>query len=246
MRQTLQTLLLCCTMAINALPAWAATNTVSTTAADNSGVVARMDLPAFSGVYCDVVASIIIEKGDKYYVEAQGPEHLIRLIEPVVQKEGGTLTIKAKQEYKTKKQGITIRVVTPQLDLIYNEGVGDIRTKGDFKTQMFTITNEGVGNITVANIECERLQVLLEGVGKINIAGRATHATFKSEGVGGINAYGMQVANLNAELEGMGGIECNVTERFTCNAEGVGSVYYMGNPKQTNIKSSGIGKVVRK
>ncbi|MBR5842411.1 MAG: DUF2807 domain-containing protein [Bacteroidaceae bacterium] len=248
MRQTLQTLFLSCVMMVNALSVQASggANIASTASEDNSGVVARMDLPAFTGVYSDLVASITIEKGDKYFVEAHGPEHLIQLIEPVVEKEGGTLTLKAKREYKTKKQGITIRVVTPQLDLIYNEGVGDIRTKGDFKTQMMTITNEGVGNITIADIECERLQVLLEGVGKIIITGKATHAVFKSEGVGGINAYGLQVANLNAELEGVGGIECNVTERFTCSSEGVGSIYYMGNPKQTNIKSNGIGKVVRK
>lgn len=212
----------------------------------NPGVTARMDLPPFSGVYSDIVASITIEQGDEYFIEAQGPEHLIQLIEPVVQKEGGTLTIKAKKEYKVEKRGLTIRIVTPKLDLIFNEGVGDITTKGEFKTQMMTITNKGVGNIAVSHIECQRMQVLHEGVGKVELTGKAAHAVFKSEGVGSIHAYGFEVANLSAELEGVGGMQCYVTERFTCKSEGVGNIYYKGNPKQINVNSSGIGKVVRK
>lgn len=247
MRRTLQTLLLCCVMTMNMPLAMAATNTtLSATPERSPNVIARMDLPAFSGVHSNVVASITIEKGDEYYIEAQGPEHIIQLIEPVVQTEGGTLTLTATKEYKLSKQGLSIRIVTPQLDLIYNEGVGNINTKGDFKTQMMTITNEGTSSITIGSIECERLQVLNEGVGHINLTGKATNGVFKSEGVGSINAFGLEVKNLTAELEGVGGIECNVTERFTCSAEGVGSIYYKGNPKQTNIKSSGIGKVVKK
>ena len=240
-------MLLCCTMVASNLTMRASDNcnaTPITTPERNPSVMARMDLPPFSGIYSDIVASITIEQGDEYFIEAQGPEHIIQLIEPVVQKEGGTLTIKAKKEYKVEKRGLNIRIVTPKLELIYNEGVGDICTKGDFKAQMITITNKGVGNIAVSHIECQRMQVLHEGVGRVELTGKATHAVFKSEGVGNIQAYGLEVANLNAELKGVGGMKCYVTERFTCKSEGVGNIYYKGKPQQTNINSSGIGKVV--
>ena len=247
MRQILQTIFLCCVMAVSTLPVEANANTAPTSTSEKSpNVKARMDLPAFSGVYSNVVAQITIEKGDEYFIEAQGPENLIKLIEPVVNNEGGTLTLEAKKEYKVKENGIIIRIVTPRIDLIYNEGVGSIITKGSFKTEMMTITNEGVGNITIEDIECERMQVLNEGVGNVDLSGKATHTTLKSEGVGSINAYKFKTANLNAELEGIGGIKCFVTERFTCKSEGIGNIYYMGNPKQTSIKSSGIGKVISK
>ena len=108
---------------------------------------------------------------------------------------------------------------------------------------MMTITNEGVGNITVENMECERMQVINEGVGDVNLTGKATDAVFKSEGVGNINAYNFEVSDLNAYLDGVGSIECFVTERFTCEANGVGSIYYKGNPKQTHISANGLGKV---
>ena len=249
MKQTLQTLLVCCVMMVNAPLAKASEEVIITTtnaSEKKPGVLARMELPAFSGVYTDLVASITIEKGDKYLIEAQGPEDLIQLIEPVVKKEGGTLTLEAKKEYKIKDQGIIIRIVTPRIDLIYNEGVGNIVTKGSFTTEMMTITNEGVGNITIENIECGRMQVLNEGVGNVNLCGKATHTVLKSEGVGSINAYEFKTENLNVELEGVGGVKCYVTERFTCKSEGVGHVYYMGEPKHTSIKSDGIGKVIPK
>ncbi len=207
--------------------------------------MAHMELPEFNAVYCDVVGNITIEQGDEYLIEARGPEHLVLLIEPEVSK--GMLRIKASKEYKVKKNnGVTIRIVTPTVDMVYNEGVGNIYLKGTFETQMMTVTNEGVGNITFDNLQCEILQVMNEGVGNIVLAGKATkRAVFKSDGVGNIEAYNVEVPDLTANLNGVGNIECYVTERFTCQANGVGSIYYKGDPKHTNIRNSGIGKVRR-
>lgn len=239
-------------MTVSVLPSeattvWNTTSEPATTPETSRGVVARMELAKFSTIYCAVVANITIEQGNEYLIEARGPEHIIRLIEPEVSK-GGTLTVKSTKEYKLKKNnGITIRIVTPTIDHVYSNNVGNIHVKDTVKTQMMTVTNEGVGNITVDNLQCEILQVINEGVGNINLAGKATkRAVFKSEGVGSINAFNLTTPDLIAELNGIGGIECYVTERFTCEANGIGSIYYMGNPKQTNISNSGIGKVRKK
>ena len=232
------------TLPVNATPVWNTTPTTAASPETSRGVIARMEPGKFSTVYSEVVANIIIEQGNEYLIEARGPEHIIRLIEPEVSK-GGTLTIKSTEEYKVKKNnGITIRIVTPTLDHAYNNGVGNMHVKGTVKASMMTVTNEGVGNITFDDLHCEILQVINEGVGNINLAGEATkRAVFKSRGVGSINAYNLITPDLTAGLEGVGGIECHVTERFICKAEGVGSIYYKGNPKHTNISSEGIGKV---
>lgn len=230
---------------MGAAEVWSTTTVTANGMPEKSrGVVARMDLPEFSGIYCDVVANITIELGDEYMIEARGPEHIIRLIEPEVSK-GGTLNVKATKEYKLKKNsGVTIRIVTPAVDMVYNEGVGNIHLKGTVKTKMMTVTNEGVGNITFDNLQCEVLQVINDGVGNVELSGAASErAVFKSDGVGSINAYNLETADLTADLNGVGGIECYVTERFTCRASGVGSIYYKGNPKHTNIRSDGIGRV---
>ena len=252
MRKRLMTALICGTMMAGILPlnAVAVTGTAiapEATPESSRGIVAHMVLPEFSTIYSEIVANITIEQGDEYLIEARGPEHIIRLIEPEVSK-GGTLTIKSTKEYKIKKgQGIIIRIVTPTIDHVYNNGVGNMHVKGTAKTQMMTVTNEGVGNVTIDNLQCEILQVINEGVGNIDLSGRATtRAVFKSEGVGSINAFDLITPDLMAELNGVGGIECHATERFTCKANGVGSVYYMGNPQQTNISNEGIGKVRRK
>lgn len=222
------------------------TNEASSVPEKSRGIVARMDLPEFKGVYCDVIANITIEQGNEYLIEARGPEHLVLLINPEVNS-NGVLTIKAKKEYKVNKNnGITIRIVTPAVDMIFNEGVGNIHLKGIFKSSMMTITNEGVGNITFDNFQCDILQVINEGVGNIELTGNAAkRAIFKSNGVGGINAYNTVVPDLVAELNGVGSIECHVTERLTAQANGVGNIYYKGNPTNTNISRNGIGKVYK-
>lgn len=251
MKKALMTACLCGGMLATAIPLSASTvwNTVDAPSAvpeKSRGVMARMELPEFKAIHCDVVANITVEQGDEYLIEARGPEHLVLLIEPKVNS-NGVLTVKATKEYKVKKSnGLTIRIVTPSVDMVYNEGVGNIRLKGTFESQMMTVTNEGVGNITFDDLRCDILQVMNEGVGNIVLAGKATkRAVFKSDGVGNIEAYDVVVPDLTAELNGVGNIECYVTERFTCQANGVGSIYYMGDPKHTNIRNSGIGKVRR-
>ena len=247
MKKALMTACLCGSMLVAAMPLSAsATDTSNVVPERSRGVVAHMELPEFNAVYCDVVANITIDQGDEYLIEARGPEHLVLLIEPEVNS-NGVLSVKATKEYKVKKNnGVTIRIVTPTVDMVYNEGVGNIYLKGTFETQMMTVTNEGVGNITFDNLQCEILQVMNEGVGNIVLAGKATkRAVFKSDGVGNIEAYNVEVPDLTANLNGVGNIECHVTERFTCQANGVGSIYYKGDPKHTNIRNSGIGKVRR-
>ncbi len=233
-------------MPLNASAVWNTADTPSAVPEKSRGVVARMELPEFNAIYCDVVANITVEQGNEYLIEARGPEHLVLLIEPKVNS-NGVLTVKATKEYKVKKNnGITIRIVAPTVDMVYNEGVGNIHLKGAFEAQMMTVTNEGVGNITFDNLQCDILQVMNEGVGNIVLAGKATkRAVFKSDGVGNIEAYNVVVPDVTAELNGVGNIECYVAERFTCQANGVGSIYYMGDPKHTNIRNSGIGKVRR-
>lgn len=251
MKKALMTACLCGSMLVAAMPlsasaVWKSTDTPNAVPEKSRGVVANMKLSEFNAVYCDVVANITIEQGDEYLIEARGPEHLVLLIEPEVNS-NGVLTVKATKKYKVKKNnGVTIRIVTPTIDMVYNEGVGNIYLKGTFETQMMTVTNEGVGNITFDDLQCEILQVMNEGVGNIVLAGKATkRAVFKSDGVGNIEAYNVVVPDLTANLNGVGNIECYVTERFTCQANGVGSIYYKGDPKHTNIRNSGIGKVRR-
>lgn len=246
MKKLLVIALMCgCVFPMGATEMWS-TTTVATngTPEKSRGVVARMDLPEFSAICCDVVANITIEQGDEYMIEARGPEHIIQLIEPEVDKEG-TLTVEATKEYKLKKNsGVAIRIVTPTIDMVYNEGVGNIHLKGTVKTKMMTVTNEGVGNITFDNLQCEVLQVINDGVGNVELNGLATERTvLKSDGVGNIKAYNLETTDLTADLNGVGSIECYVTERFTCRASGVGSIYYKGNPKHTNIRNDGIGRV---
>lgn len=239
--------MLATTMPMNATTVWSSPMSEEPNAAPEKsrGVIARMELAEFSAVYCDVVANITIEQGDEYLIEARGPEHIIRLIEPEVSK--GMLRIKASKEYKVKKNGgVNIRVVAPSVEAIENDGVGNITFKELTKAEELKVKNDGVGNITIENLQCNVLYVQNDGVGNVCIDGKAGRAVFTSNGVGNIEAFDLETADLSASLNGVGGIECYVTERFTCQANGVGSIYYKGEPKHTNIRSSGIGKVRRR
>lgn len=210
------------------------------------GIVAHMQLPAFNSIYCDVVANITIEQGDEYLIEARGPEIIVHVIQPEVR--NGVLYIEATKEYKIKKgEGIHIRVVLPDIEHVSNEGVGNITFKGTTKVDIIKVKNEGVGNITFDDLQCRTIIVDNDGVGNVTLKGKSTEsATFESDGVGSIYADKFEVAELTAKLDGVGGIHCYATESIICVSNGIGNIYYKGEPKKADIRQNGIGKVRRK
>lgn len=243
--------MLATTMPLSASIAWDMTNHSTSTEAGTApersrGIVARMELSEFNGIYCDVVANITIEQGDEYLIEARGPEMIVHVIQPEVRNR--VLYIETAKEYKIRKgEGIDIRVVSPDIEQISNDGVGNITFKGTTEVDVIKVKNDGVGNITFNDLQCRTIIVDNDGVGNVTLKGKcAESATFESDGVGSIHADDFEVANLTAKLDGVGSIQCYATESITCVSNGIGSISYKGEPKKADIRQNGIGKVRRK
>lgn len=242
--------MLTATMPLNASTAWTTTENTSTEtnaiSEKNRGIVARMELPEFNSIYCDVVANISIEQGNEYLIEARGPEMIVHIIQPEVRNK--VLYIETTNEYKIKKnEGIHIRVVLPDIEQISNDGVGNITFKGTTEVDVIKVKNDGVGNITFNDLQCRTIIVDNDGVGNITLKGKSTGwATFGSDGVGSIYADDFEATNITAKLDGVGGIHCYATESITCVSNGIGNIYYKGDPKKAEIRQNGIGKVRRK
>jgi len=102
------------------------------------------------------------------------------------------------------------------------------------------------------NIECEQpitsdsLYLFINGAGNIKLKGTGNYLNCLISGAGNIEAQQYITKECYAVTKGVGNCTINVTDKLDASVEGVGSIFYYGNPKDVNTKVSGVGSIVKK
>ncbi len=129
-----------------------------------------------------------------------------------------------------KIKTLEYKVYAPEIVEFKINGVGDMESYDPIEVDHLTLLQDGVGKIRLNNILAESIFARLSDVGDIIIAGHANEVSYRLDGVGSIRAIDL-VANIgDADLEGVGDIELYVLEDLTIHHDGMGKVYYKGNP----------------
>ena len=208
-------------------------------------VEAHINLQPFTSISSDVVANIRFFQSDRHRIEATGPERIISAID--VKVEDGSLRITAKKNLKMKQgEKLTLTIYGQTLNSVRLDGVGNFKCPERIKTDKMEIKNDGVGNIQIDNLHCHDLYVKNEGVGNVSLRGRTDAATYMSDGVGNIRAYDLLSRTTTVNLKGVGSVQCHASERCELTNNGVGHIYYKGNPETQRIHKNGIGAISKR
>lgn len=120
-------------------------------------------------------------------------------------------------------------------------------TKKDLYVSFKTLEKlvfRGVGNIECDNeLVFEKLSISNLGVGNISLKGRAEEVTLKNSGVGGIYAFDFIVQKLDLDNSGVGSVKVYAEKELVIKNSGVGSVRYKGGAVITGLEHNGIGSV---
>lgn len=210
-------------------------------------VDAHINLQPFHSISTDVLGGIRFCPSDRYRIEATGPERIIRAID--VKVENGVLRINVKKDAQIKmRQGEKLHFVIygQSLSSLRLDGVGNFKCSDAIRTDTLEIMNTGVGNIRLEDLQCRELIVKNEGVGNITLKGRADKATYMSDGVGNIYAYDLQSRAAVVSLNGLGSVQCHSSESADYTSNGIGHIYYKGNPPVQRIHKNGLGAISRR
>lgn len=173
-------------------------------ATDKKMVEAYMKVEPFETITIDLVLSVRFVQADKYCVEAQGTERLIKAID--IKVKDGQMTITSDKHYKINRgEKLTLTIYSPTLS-----------------------------------------RIVLNGVGNIELAGRTEKIIITSDGVGSVEAYDMVSKVTNVQMDGVGSIHCYASERIDCTNDGVGSIFYKGNPTIEHVRKTGVGSIKSK
>ena len=124
------------------------------------------------------------------------------------------------------------------------DGVGNIKTTGNFTLKSFKIRGEGIGNLSL-EIEAKDIDANLNMMGNMTLRGKADTMILKNEGIGNIDASNLITQKLDLLSSGIGKVAVHCEGELSLEVDGIGAVSYTGNPTVIKEKVDGIGKVTR-
>lgn len=182
---------------------------------DKTIITQTVDVTGFSSICMEVVGDIHFTPSETYAVEIEGPAYYVKILSAVVSK--GKLTISTHSKTCTddnKIKNVVIRISAPTLDKVEIDGVGSFVCKEKLTAQHFKALMNGVGSITLKDLECNSARLQMngvgnidavinckgklvadcDGVGKITVSGTAGSASIsESEFVGRVNSKKLRV-----------------------------------------------------
>lgn len=175
----------------------------------------------------------------------EGEENLLEYI--ITEVKNGKLTVKVKKGYYLKssswdKGNINITIPFESINALSMSGSGDIVGKKTIKATDFETSMSGSGDMELT-VEATNATVSVSGSGDMSLAGTAKNVEIKISGSGDIKAYDLSADNVTATVSGSADIKVTANEVLTARVSGSGDIYYRGNPKKVDSKTSGSGDI---
>jgi len=201
-------------------------------------------LGSYEGIEMSGWFDVEIIRGSEGTITLEGERNLLEHL--VTEVKGGTLKIRTEKGYQLQpsdyNRGIVITIPVDEISFVTLSGSGDIVCKDGLKSNQFTTTLSGSGDIHL-EIEAARVVATLSGSGDITLSGTADNLEATVSGSGDIKAYELQAANARAVIAGSADIRLTVTESLHARVSGSGDIRYRGNPARVDSKVAGSGDV---
>jgi len=202
-------------------------------------------LPLFSRLKIndDLIGTIRIKQGKESQILINGDDNIIKKVEWNLSDDGELkLGVHDNINFRSLRNLIIV-ITTPKITEISLSSISKVFIDNKMETSDFKIMLEGTGSFFADSLYVNNLICNLEGLGKINLGGKAKKAHISLEGAGKINASEMETDSLVARLQGLGSIRCNPVSFLDASLEGLGKITYKNKPKSVQSSVDGIGKL---
>ena len=197
------------------------------------------EVSGFNEIQFTGTGNLIIEQGDKEVLVVEADDNIIGLIETEVR--GGELHIGFRRGVNVVPTSrIKFHLIVEDLNRIDLSGLGDIDCD-KFETDSLKFNISGSGDIDF-EIVAESIETNVSGLGDINLSGKVDSHKIQISGSGKYNAEELESKDCDVELTGLGSATVNVSGNLEIDINGVGNVYYTGDP-HISQHISGLGRI---
>ena len=156
----------------------------------------------------------------------------------VVEVQDGELIVRTERISHNSRNPPVLTVSTPVLNSLTIAGICTFKGNDTIRGDTFNLELSGTGSGS-AELEVNRLNARMSGVGSFVLYGRADNAEINLSGTGELNASSLQVREASVDLSGVGTIRVYCSEKLHINAGGTGTVEYRGSPS-LSLNTSGL------
>ena len=199
----------------------------------------------FLAVSINYPAEVLIQQGKVESVKLEADDNLLPQLTTEV--DNGTLIIENKENSWSKRVNPTDRVkitiTVKDLREIEFSSAGNLRVEA-LKTDALSLNLNGVGEMTLNDLDVGKLESRISGAGNIEANGLADELDVRISGVGGFDAPKLESQVATVRISGAGSATVNVVDDLTARVSGAGSINYYGSPT-LHEDVSGAGSVSR-
>ncbi len=200
-------------------------------------------LDRFDRIVVTGAGDVFVEFGESESVRIEAESNLMEYLETTVR--GDTLEIGTRDNVGiTTTRGYDFYVTVTELEGLEITGAADVTLPEIVMDDDFEIRISGAGDITVASLEAESLDVEITGAGSVRVEGGSVESQEVTlSGAGDYNGRELMSVDAEVQISGAGGVTVNVTGELSGNISGAGSLRYAGEPEEVDVDTSGVGSV---
>lgn len=126
-------------------------------------------------------------------------------------------------------------------------GASDVYVTGPIKVNELDIDLSGASDLKAGSITAHKLMVVLSGASDMLVnGGKVTDLKINASGASDFKGMDMLADNCSVDASGASDIHVTVNNEMNARATGSSSIYYKGEGKMRDIKSSGSSNITRK
>ncbi len=187
---------------------------------------------------------VILQKGQKEEIRLETDSFDLNNV--ITEVDNNTLKISLERG-NYRNVNLTVYVTYRDLEAIKISGSGNLKSSENIAAHDLEIEMSGSGNTILKHITADNLMLTMTGSGNMKVEGGAVgNLTLKQTGSGNFNAMELQAENTTVNKSGSGNATFTANESISIRSSGSGDVQYKGNPRNTDVRTSGSGRMVKK
>jgi hypothetical protein len=180
------------------------------------------NVSGFEGIKAGGAINLEVSVQKDFKVEVEADDNLLEYIK--TETSGNTLKIYTEGRFSTKSR-INVRISMPEIK---------------------ELEISGASNAIISNVKSDSLIVESNGASKIKIDGEAKNLVLEVSGASKVEAEELKVERIDVDANGASKVTVSPTSELKADASGASTIYYTGDPKNVESKTSGASSVKRK
>ncbi|HCC72058.1 MAG TPA: hypothetical protein DEQ09_13045 [Bacteroidales bacterium] len=197
----------------------------------------------FTGIKTSSAIDVYLSQGKGHSIMVEADDNLLEYI--VTEVKGDVLNVYPDNVSIRRAERMRVYVTMENVEYLSTSSAGDIIGESPIKSESLKISASSSGDVKL-EVYAKNLTLRTSSAGDILLKGTADYVEASTSSAGDIKAYELEVREADLSSSSAGDIKITVTERLKARASSAGDIYFYGNPKYVDAKSSSGGDVVRK